>query len=88
MAGMLGNNPADMADLANKLAQAVDQINQITSTLDSKAHGVQWEGPDANRFKSSDWPSHKSALSRVAQELDQVKNTVNRQRQEQISASQ
>ena len=87
MAGMLGNDPQDMADLANKLNQAVDQIQQITSTLDGKAQSVRWEGPDANRFKSSDWPQYKNQLTRVAQELEAVKALVNKQKQQQISAS-
>lgn len=87
MAGMIGSDPADMADLVNKLAHAVDQIHQITSTLDGKAHSVRWEGPDANRFKTSDWPSYKSSLSKVAQSLEEVKGLVNRQKQEQITAS-
>ncbi|MGA7203085.1 MAG: hypothetical protein WBX27_00480 [Specibacter sp.] len=88
MAGMIGSDPQDMADLVNKLAHAVDQIQQITSTLDNKAHSVRWEGPDANRFKSSDWPAYKSSLTKVAQSLGEVKTLVNKQKQEQISASQ
>ncbi|MDQ0278337.1 uncharacterized protein YukE [Arthrobacter silviterrae] len=87
MAGMLGSDPNDMADLVNKIGHAVDQIHTVTSTLDSKAQSVRWEGPDANRFKSSEWPSYKASLQRVAQDLEQVKNLVNKQKEQQINAS-
>ncbi|ALE93900.1 hypothetical protein AOC05_03190 [Arthrobacter alpinus] len=69
------------------MSQAVDQIHQITSMLDGKAQSVRWEGPDANRFKSSEWPQYKSALTRVAQDLEAVKGIVNKQKQQQINAS-
>lgn len=87
MAGMIGNNPEDMADLAKKIAHAVEQLNQITSTLTSKANSVQWEGPDAKRFKGSEWPQYKSQLSKVAQELTQVKQVVLKQKAQQEQAS-
>lgn len=87
MAGMIGNNPEDMGDLANKLAHAVEQINQITSTLSSKASSVQWEGPDAKRFKGTEWPQYKSALTKVASELGQVKTNVLKQKAQQEQAS-
>ncbi|GAA4656555.1 hypothetical protein [Arthrobacter cryoconiti] len=87
MAGLIGNDPQDMADLASKIAHAVDQIHTITSTLDSKANSVQWQGPDASRFKTSDWPSYKSSLTRVAADLETVKATVLKQKQQQEAAS-
>ncbi len=68
----MGNNPEDMADLASKIGHAVDRIRQITSTLDGKANSVQWQGPDANRFKHSEWPTDKSQLARVSQSLQDV----------------
>lgn len=84
---MLGSDPQDMAQLVAKLATAIDQINQAMSTLDSKAQSVRWEGPDANRFKSSQWPASKQQLSRVVTELTEVKQLVNKQKQQQIDAS-
>ncbi|WP_146238824.1 WXG100 family type VII secretion target [Arthrobacter livingstonensis] len=87
MAGLIGNNPEDMADLASKIGHAVDQIQQLTSTLDGKATSVQWQGPDADRFKHTDWPTYKTQLNKVAQSLAQVQQNVNKQKQEQISTS-
>ena len=87
MAGLMGNNPEDMADLASKIGHAVDRIRQITSTLDGKANSVQWQGPDADRFKHSEWPTYKSQLARVSQSLQDVQQNVNKQKQEQINTS-
>jgi uncharacterized protein YukE len=87
MAGLIGNNPEDMADLASKLGHAVDEIHQLTSSLDGKANSVQWQGPDADRFKHTDWPTYKSQLSKVAQNLQEVQQKVNKQKQDQISTS-
>lgn len=46
---MIGNDPQDMAELASKIGQAVDQIQQALSTLDGKAQSVRWEGPSTLR---------------------------------------
>ncbi|ALV46720.1 hypothetical protein SAMN04489740_3302 [Arthrobacter alpinus] len=85
--GMIGNDPADMADLVSKLGQAIDQITQVMSTLDSKAQSVRWEGPDANNFKGSQWPTSKKQLANVVSDLGQVKTLVNKQKQQQIDTS-
>nr|WP_256127706.1 WXG100 family type VII secretion target [Arthrobacter sp. SDTb3-6] len=84
---MIGNNPEDMADLAGKLGHAVDQIQQLTSSLDGKANSVQWQGPDADRFKHTDWPTYKTQLTKVAHSLQEVQQNVNKQRQQQIQTS-
>jgi uncharacterized protein YukE len=85
--GIIGNNPADMADLMAKLGQAVSDLHNLTSTLDSKATSVQWQGPDADNFKHNDWPNHKKGLTQIAAQLEEVKNTVRRQKEEQENAS-
>lgn len=84
MAGLVENNPDDMAELADKLGHAVEQINHITSSLSAKAEHVKWEGPDARRFKLTDWPQSKDALTRVTQDLEAVKVVVNKQRRQQL----
>lgn len=87
MAGMLGSDPQDMGELISKLGTAIDQIQQAMGTLDSKAQSVRWEGPDANRFKSSQWPQSKQQLNRVIHDLNDVKTLVTRQKAEQERAS-
>ena len=84
---MLGSDPQDMAELVSKLASAIDQITSAMSTLDGKAQSVRWEGPDANRFKGTTWPTSKKQLNNVINDLTQVKQLVNKQKQEQITAS-
>ncbi|POH59362.1 hypothetical protein [Arthrobacter glacialis] len=87
MAGMIGNDPQDMAELVSKLSTAVDQITQAMSTLDGKAQSVRWEGPDATRFKGTQWPASKKQLARVIAELNDVKSIVAKQKQQQLDAS-
>lgn len=84
---MLGSDPQDMAELISKLAQAVDQIQSAMSTLDAKAQSVRWEGPDAKRFKGSQWPQSKQQLNRVVADLNDVKVLVTRQKTQQENAS-
>ncbi|WP_155848585.1 WXG100 family type VII secretion target [Arthrobacter sp. 35W] len=85
--GIIGNDPADMADLMGKLDHAVNEIHNLTNTLDSKAQSVRWEGQDANNFKHSQWPDHKRGLKQIAAQLEEVKNTVKRQKEEQERTS-
>lgn len=87
MAGMIGNDPQDMGELVSKLSTAVDQITQAMTSLDGKAQSVRWEGPDATRFKGTQWPSSKQQLARVIADLNDVKALVARQKQQQIDAS-
>ncbi|MFQ4149704.1 hypothetical protein AAGW05_13580 [Arthrobacter sp. LAPM80] len=87
MAGMIGNDPQDMADLVSKLASAIDQISHAMSSIDGKANSVQWAGPDATRFKGSQWPASKQQLNRVISDLNDVKTLVSKQRQQQLDTS-
>ncbi|NYE96620.1 uncharacterized protein YukE [Psychromicrobium silvestre] len=83
----LGNNPEDMQELVTKINQAVEQIHQAVSGLDAKATSVQWHGQDANNFKHTEWPQHKSQLNKVAEDLRSVGQNVAKQRQQQIETS-
>jgi len=87
MAGMLGSDPQDMAELISKLATAIDQIQSAMGTLDGKVNSVNWKGPDAERFKGTQWPQSKQQLNRVINDLNDVKTLVNRQKSEQERAS-
>ncbi len=88
MAGnMIGSDLGDMQDLIGKLAQAIDQIQGAMGSVDGKVNSVVWRGPDADRFRSSEWPNTKSQLTRVISDLTTVKETVQRQRSEQESTS-
>ena len=84
---MLGSDPQDMAELISKIATAIDQIQSAMGTLDSKAQSVRWEGPDAQRFKGSQWPQSKQQLNRVVADLNDVKVLVTRQKAQQETAS-
>ncbi|WP_285726596.1 hypothetical protein [Psychromicrobium xiongbiense] len=83
----LGNNPQDMQDLVNKINQAVTDIQNAVTGLDAKATSVQWNGPDANNFKHTEWPAHKAKLNNIVQDLQTVSQTVSKQREQQITTS-
>lgn len=88
MAGnMIGNNTEDMQDLMNKLSTAIDQIQSAMGTVDGKVQSVLWNGPDADRFRGSEWPNSKTQLNKVISDLTTVRTTVQRQKDEQVSAS-
>lgn len=48
----------------------LDQKGQVLSQPDV------WDGPKAAQFRSDIWPGAKSTLDKIAQELEQLRNTV------------
>lgn len=88
MAGnMVGSDLQDMQALIGKLDQAIGQIQDAMNSVDGKVNSVVWRGPDADRFRSSEWPNTKSQLTKVINDLTTVKTTVTRQRSEQENTS-
>lgn len=88
MAGnMYGSDLNDMQDLIGKLDQAITQIQDAMNSVNGKVGSVAWAGPDADRFKSSEWPTTRTQLTKVINDLTTVKTTVTRQRTEQENTS-
>lgn len=88
MAGnFFGSDLNDMQQLIGKLDQAIGQIQDAMNSVDSKVGQVAWAGPDADRFKSSEWPNTRTQLTKVINDLTTVKGTVTRQRAEQENTS-
>ena len=55
--------------LAQQMRAKADEIQQIAGQLTSALTGVQWVGPDRERFVN-DWQGqHVTALNRVCEEL-------------------
>lgn len=55
--------------LSSQLNQKAADIESILSTLTSALNSTQWEGPDANQFRT-DWSGqHTSSLRNVANAL-------------------
>ncbi len=57
-----------------------DQINQLDAKGKELSDPNNWDGPLAEKFRSSTWPETKSALDRAKMELDEL-----RQQLDQIS---
>ncbi|MEZ2372548.1 MULTISPECIES: WXG100 family type VII secretion target [Arthrobacter] len=65
-------------------AQTIDeQRNQLTSAL----NGVQWMGPDADKFKNEWQSQHVPALNKVAEALRTAGKNAAKNAQEQETAS-
>lgn len=75
--------------LSTQLNQKASDIDSILSTLTNALNNTQWEGPDAQQFRS-DWSGqHTSSLRQVAQALRDAaaKAQQNASAQEQTSNS-
>ncbi|MUK03417.1 hypothetical protein GM708_16795 [Vibrio cholerae] len=81
-----GNNPQEMQELATLLTQKSEEINQMVNQLTTKLGSTGWEGPDAQRFRS-DWEGHRAKLTAIASELGTVSQTVQKNKQDQETAS-
>ena len=84
-----GLDVQQVRQLSSQLNQKAADIDSVLSTLTSALNSTQWEGPDANQFRS-DWSGqHTSALRQVAQALRDAgqKASQNAAAQEQTSNS-
>lgn len=85
MADMLGMDVQAGDDLARKLQEQSQKIEQIIHEVDGKVKSLVWKGKDADTFKQ-DWEGcHKKAL-RQAKDLlqnnsEKLKKEVQQQRQ-------
>ncbi|MBD5786713.1 hypothetical protein IF650_11035 [Cellulosimicrobium terreum] len=89
MAGLWGANVEELRGLGTTLQQKAEEIKSTMQTLNQQIQSVQWQGPDADQFKSNDWPAAQTQLTQVAQTLTDAgtKATQNAQAQEQTSNS-
>lgn len=82
-----GADTDQLRQLASKLNNESSTINNIISQLNSAVSSVNWQGPDATRFKN-DWTStHVPALKNVASALSTASAAATKNASEQDSAS-
>ncbi|AEF36820.1 MULTISPECIES: WXG100 family type VII secretion target [Mycolicibacter] len=82
-----GADTEQLRGLASKLNSESSTIKGIVSQLTSAVSSVNWQGPDATRFKE-DWNSnHVKALNTVAEALSAAATAANKNASEQDSAS-
>ncbi|QWC84614.1 pyrophosphorylase [Nocardioidaceae bacterium] len=55
-----------------------DQITQLDSQGRTLSDPNVWDGPLAERFRGSTWPETKSALDKAKEELEQLRDQLQR----------
>ena len=74
---------------ARELKNRAAQLAQLTARLNSTVNSLpsRWEGNDARRFTSTEWPGHRAKLNSVHQELSAAGDRLLQQAREQREAS-
>lgn len=84
---MYGADVEQLNQLSAQLNNKASDIQNVISQLSSAISSVQWQGPDANRFRS-DWQGqHVAQLKQVVSALQNASQNAKRNAQEQQSAS-
>jgi len=84
---MYGADIEQLNHLATQLNSKASDIQGVISQLTSAINSVQWQGPDANKFKS-DWQGHHVAqLKSVVQALQDASQKAKSNAQQQQQAS-
>lgn len=84
---MLGLDPTAVRALANQMANAASEIQQLASQLTNMLANTQWVGPDHDRF-AGDWNgTHVHQLQLVANALSDASSVANQNVAQQEQAS-
>ena len=82
-----GMDIQQVKELAALLGQKASDVDGIISTITSKLNATQWEGPDAQKFRS-DWSGqHTQQLKSVAEALRATQTAANKNAAEQETTS-
>jgi uncharacterized protein YukE len=87
MAGFLGMDPESGKALAGKMTKTAETITQAVQGLTSAVDGVQWKGPDAERFKQEWRTNGVTAVRKVAELLKAQATKLNKEAQQQVQTS-
>lgn len=85
---MYGMNVEQVRSLGQTLQAKAEEIRAIIGEINGAVGGTQWEGPDAQAFKGSQWPEHQAQLNAVAEALTGFGQSAlnNASEQEQVSS--
>jgi hypothetical protein len=72
---------------AQVIQQGSSELEQLTNTLTQSLEGFQWIGPDADRTRQTWQSEHRTALTTIAQALQEFSTLINNQAQEQEQVS-
>lgn len=56
----------------------VDEINKLDQQGRTLSNSEVWDGPLAQQFRDQTWPETKTALDRARQELDELRDQLQR----------
>ncbi|WP_072804067.1 WXG100 family type VII secretion target [Rhodococcoides yunnanense] len=84
-----GQDIEQVQQLSRELNNKANEIQGVLTRLTSQLNGVQWKGPDADRFRSEWQGTHTAQLKAVVNALQQASQTASRnaQQQQQTSSS-
>jgi uncharacterized protein YukE len=73
--------------LANQFNAKAGEIEQLISQLSATVDSIDWQGPDAERFRSDWHGQHRTALNSVISALQTASQSARRNAQDQQAAS-
>ncbi|RAM38142.1 WXG100 family type VII secretion target [Arthrobacter globiformis] len=85
---LLGADVEALRNLGTRLTAGSNDIQNQKNQLNNQLDGVDWRGPDADRFRDEWRSNHLPALERVARALEEAGQQANRNAQQQTEASQ
>lgn len=88
MAGFYGADIEQMQQLEASLNQQAEVIQNVITTIRGKVEGTNWQGPDADTFRSEWNGTYTQSLNRVVQELKQTAGIVKKNWMQQQQTSQ
>lgn len=56
--------------MGNLLKRKSADIQAMISEIEASVSSAPWAGPDAEQFRGSQWPEHRSHLTNIASQLD------------------
>lgn len=56
--------------MGNLLKRKSSDIQALISEIEASVASAPWEGPDAQAFKGTQWPDHRTQLTNIASQLD------------------
>ena len=82
-----GMNVEEVRRMSGQLREAADEITRIEQELTSGLEGVDWTGPDADRFRGQWSGEMVPALQQIMNSVHELGETADRNAAEQEAAS-
>lgn len=87
MNALKGMNVEEVRGMARQLREAAEEITRIEQELTSGLEGVDWTGPDADRFRGQWSGEMVPAMQQIMNSVNDLGDTADRNAAEQESTS-